>query len=178
MQITKSTIISAAALTVVLIGIPLLVVIYESDRTGQSTWAYLKRKFARMGTEETHSGGSDKQSRETGPVIKFVEKTPIGDPVGEADEFVSVPGLRDPSAFALRVVGDSMESTSAPSFREGDLVVLERGPVKGREFAFARVSGAPPVLRQVHFEGAEWPEDPDQTFLFAPLLGAMLDGEA
>lgn len=33
-------------------------------------------------------------------------------------------------------------------------------------------------LRQIHFEGAEWPDDPDQTFMFADLLNAMLDGTA
>ena len=32
--------------------------------------------------------------------------------------------------------------------------------------------------RQVHFDGAEWPDDPDDTFLFAPLLQSMIDGTA
>jgi len=41
-------------------------------------------------------------------------------PVGIADDYVRCPDLHDPNAFAVRVVGDSME----PRFREGDIVVL------------------------------------------------------
>jgi len=41
-------------------------------------------------------------------------------PVGVADDYVRCPDLHDPNAFAVRVVGDSME----PRFREGDIVVF------------------------------------------------------
>ena len=41
-------------------------------------------------------------------------------PVGVADDYVGCPDLHDPNAFAVRVVGDSME----PKFREGDIVVF------------------------------------------------------
>jgi repressor LexA len=41
-------------------------------------------------------------------------------PVGIADDYVRCPDLHDPNAFAVRVVGDSME----PRFREGDIVVF------------------------------------------------------
>ncbi len=41
-------------------------------------------------------------------------------PVGIADDYVRCPDLHDPNAFAVRVVGDSME----PKFREGDIVVF------------------------------------------------------
>ncbi|MGB0767502.1 MAG: S24 family peptidase, partial [Phycisphaeraceae bacterium] len=37
-----------------------------------------------------------------------------------ADEYVRVPDLADPDAFAARVIGDSME----PEYREGDIVVF------------------------------------------------------
>jgi phage repressor protein C with HTH and peptisase S24 domain len=37
-------------------------------------------------------------------------------PVGVADDYVRCPDLHDPNAFAVRVVGDSME----PKFHEGD----------------------------------------------------------
>lgn len=37
-----------------------------------------------------------------------------------ADDYVSVPGITDPDAFAARVVGDSMQ----PDYREGDIVVF------------------------------------------------------
>ena len=41
-------------------------------------------------------------------------------PVGIADDYVRCPDLHDPNAFAVRVVGDSME----PKFKEGDIVVF------------------------------------------------------
>ena len=41
-------------------------------------------------------------------------------PVGIADDYVRCPNLHDPNAFAVRVVGDSME----PKFIEGDIVVF------------------------------------------------------
>jgi len=44
-------------------------------------------------------------------------------PAGVADDYVRCPDLHDPNAFAVRVVGDSME----PKFREGDIVVFSPG---------------------------------------------------
>jgi len=41
-------------------------------------------------------------------------------PVGVAEDYVRCPDLHDPNAFAVRVVGDSME----PRFHEGDIVVF------------------------------------------------------
>lgn len=41
-------------------------------------------------------------------------------PAGVADDYVRCPDLHDPNAFAVRVVGDSME----PKFREGDIVIF------------------------------------------------------
>lgn len=41
-------------------------------------------------------------------------------PVGVADDYVRCPDLHDQNAFAVRVIGDSME----PRFREGDIVVF------------------------------------------------------
>jgi repressor LexA len=41
-------------------------------------------------------------------------------PVGVADDYVRCPDIHDPNAFAVRVVGDSME----PKFCQGDIVVF------------------------------------------------------
>jgi len=41
-------------------------------------------------------------------------------PVGIADDYVRCPDLHDPNAFAVRVVGDSME----PKFHQGDIVIF------------------------------------------------------
>jgi SOS-response transcriptional repressor LexA len=60
------------------------------------------------------------------PVINRVEAgypqdfNDLDYPVGVADDYVRCPDLHDPNAFAVRVVGDSME----PRFRQGDIVVF------------------------------------------------------
>jgi phage repressor protein C with HTH and peptisase S24 domain len=41
-------------------------------------------------------------------------------PAGVADDYVRCPDIHDPNAFAVRVVGDSME----PKFQEGNIVVF------------------------------------------------------
>jgi len=41
-------------------------------------------------------------------------------PAGVADDYVRCPDVHDPNAFAVRVVGDSME----PKFCEGDIVIF------------------------------------------------------
>jgi repressor LexA len=41
-------------------------------------------------------------------------------PAGIADDYVRCPDMHDPSSFAVRVVGDSME----PKYREGDIVIF------------------------------------------------------
>lgn len=46
--------------------------------------------------------------------------TDLGYPARVADEYVRAPDVRDPDAFAARVVGDSM----APDYRAGDIVVF------------------------------------------------------
>jgi repressor LexA len=49
------------------------------------------------------------------------EFTDLGYPVGIADDYISVPPeMSDPNAFAVRVVGDSME----PRYHEGDIVIF------------------------------------------------------
>ncbi len=64
-------------------------------------------------------------------------------PVGIADEYVSVPEeMADPNAFAVRVVGDSME----PKYHEGDVVVfMPSAPVESGDDCFVRfaVTGGP-----------------------------------
>ncbi len=58
-------------------------------------------------------------------------------PVGVADDYVRCPDLHDPNAFAVRVVGDSME----PRFTEGDIVVFSpAAEVKNGDDCFVRFS--------------------------------------
>ena len=58
-------------------------------------------------------------------------------PVGFADDYVRCPDIHDPNAFAVRVVGDSMET----KFREGDIVVFApNADVQNGDDCFVRFS--------------------------------------
>ena len=71
----------------------------------------------------------DESDYSAGKLIPVINKVAAGYPadfgdldypVGVADDYVRCPDLHDPNAFAVRVVGDSME----PKFKEGDIVVF------------------------------------------------------
>ena len=73
-----------------------------------------------------------------------------GYPVGGADDYVRCPDLHDPNAFAVRVVGDSME----PKYRQGDILIFSpRAKVQNGDDCFVRME-APheTTLKQVFFE--------------------------
>lgn len=78
------------------------------------------------------------------------EFTDLGFPARVADDYVRCPDLRDPDAFAARVVGDSME----PAYREGDIVVFSplRDIADGDD-CFARLAtGDESTFKRVYFE--------------------------
>ena len=80
-----------------------------------------------------------------------VEFTDLGYPVGVADEYVSGPAeLEDPNAFAVRVVGDSMES----KYHEGDVVIFSpAAEVKSGDDCFVRYAmGARPNDSEATFK--------------------------
>lgn len=75
------------------------------------------------------------------PVINKVSAGYPGDfndldyPVGVADDYVRCPDMHDANAFAVRVVGDSME----PKFQEGDIVIFSpAAEVKNGDDCFVR----------------------------------------
>jgi repressor LexA len=56
-------------------------------------------------------------------------------PVGIADDYIRCPDVHDPNAFAVRVIGDSME----PKFKEGDIVIFSpAAEVKSGDDCFIR----------------------------------------
>ena len=72
---------------------------------------------------------SEKASVSAGRLVPVINKVSAGYPAdfndldypaGVADDYVRCPDLHDTNAFAVRVVGDSME----PKFNEGDIVVF------------------------------------------------------
>lgn len=82
--------------------------------------------------KELLAGGDSKGGKGTmsaGRLVPIINKVAAGYPtdfndldypVGIADDYVRCPDLHDPNAFAVRVVGDSME----PRFHEGDIVIF------------------------------------------------------
>jgi len=87
------------------------------------------------------------------------EFTDLGYPVGVADDYISVPAeMADPNAFAVRVVGDSME----PKYREGDVVVFSpAAAVQSGDDCFVRfAAGSGPredesTFKRVFFDGPD-----------------------
>ncbi|MCH7961154.1 MAG: LexA family transcriptional regulator [Planctomycetes bacterium] len=79
-----------------------------------------------------------------------IEFTDLGYPVRIADEYVRVPDLDDPDAFAARVIGDSME----PEYREGDVVVFSpMREVRSGQDCFVRLEhDAHTTFKRVYFE--------------------------
>jgi len=71
-------------------------------------------------------------------------------PVGVADDYIRCPDLHDPNAFAVRVVGDSME----PKFREGDIVIFSpAAEVHNGDDCFIRFAGPhETTFKRVFFE--------------------------
>ena len=72
---------------------------------------------------------SEKASLAAGRLVPVINKVAAGYPAdfndldypaGVADDYVRCPDLHDTNAFAVRVIGDSME----PKFSEGDIVVF------------------------------------------------------
>jgi len=71
----------------------------------------------------------DRSSFAAGRLVPVINKVAAGYPAdfndldypaGVADDYVRCPDVHDPNAFAVRVVGDSME----PKFCEGDIVIF------------------------------------------------------
>jgi len=98
------------------------------------------------------------------------EFTDLDYPARIADEYVSVPQVQDPDAFAARVVGNSME----PSYHEGDIVVFspQADATHGSD-CFVRLSPDPPhssetTFKRVFFEAG----DREQRIRLQPLNSA------
>jgi repressor LexA len=71
-------------------------------------------------------------------------------PVGIADEYIRCPDVHDPNAFAVRVVGDSME----PKFHEGDIIIFSpKVNVNSGDDCFVRLASPhETIFKRVFFE--------------------------
>jgi repressor LexA len=74
-------------------------------------------------------------------------------PVGVADDYIRCPDVHDPNAFAVRVVGDSME----PKFKEGDIIVFSpAAEVRNGDDCFVRFSTPhKTTFKRVFFETSD-----------------------
>jgi len=81
----------------------------------------------------------------------FNEFTDLGYPARVADEYISVPGVSDPDAFAARVHGDSME----PAYKQDDIVVFSPlTQVRDGSDCFVRLErDEESTFKRVYFEG-------------------------
>jgi phage repressor protein C with HTH and peptisase S24 domain len=112
---------------------------YESTESENQKWRQIARNLIdkkvsikRLGAVLAKSKLATEQSKSTlaaGRLVPVINKVSAGYPtdfddmdypVGIADDYIRCPDLHDPNAFAVRVVGDSME----PRFREGDIVIF------------------------------------------------------
>lgn len=89
MRVSKSSLISILALAAVLIGIPGLVIYYQANRTGQSFNEYLGRLINRSVDEPGGSSKNNPNGGASGRIIKFLENSPIGDPVGQTKPWIT-----------------------------------------------------------------------------------------
>lgn len=97
-------------------------------------------------------------------------------PVGIADDYVRCPDLHDPNAFAVRVIGDSME----PKFREGDIVVFSPAvEVQNGDDCFVRFTMPhETTFKRVFFEKDEQIRLQPRNESYSPALveGKRIDG--
>lgn len=112
---------------------------YESNEAENQKWRLFAinavkkkvdvRRLHKLLAQSRRTIKKDTASLAAGRLVPVINKVSAGYPsdfndldypVGIADDYVRCPDLHDPNAFAVRVVGDSME----PKFREGDIVVF------------------------------------------------------
>jgi len=113
--------------------------VYESAEAENQKWRQLVKNLVdqksnvgeldAMLSESNLDIDQGKASLAAGRLVPIINKVAAGYPAdfndldypaGVADDYVRCPDVHDPNAFAVRVVGDSME----PKFQEGDIVVF------------------------------------------------------
>ena len=102
---------------------------------------------------------TDKQPRNLIPIINKVsagypaDYSDLDYPPGGADDYVRCPDLNDPNAFAVRVIGDSME----PKYHEGDIIIFSPArKVESGDDCFVRMSEPyEATFKRVYFQDNE-----------------------
>ncbi len=142
-----------------------------------------KRLAKLVGEEPAKSGVGEKLT--PGRLVPIINKVQAGYPaefddldypVGIADDYVRCPDLHDPNAFAVCVVGDSME----PDFKEGDIVVFSpQAEVNSGDDCFVRfASPHETTFKRVFFEPDEMIRLQPRNDKYAPTMveGKRING--
>jgi len=112
---------------------------YESAEAENLKWRQIVRnvidkevspnKLGRLVSKKKLKMKHEKASLAAGRLVPVINRVAAGYPrdfndldypVGIADDYIRCPDVHDQNAFAVRVVGDSME----PKFKEGDIVIF------------------------------------------------------
>lgn len=127
----------------------------------------------------------EKETLKPGKLIPVINRVAAGYPVdfddlqypaGFADDYVRCPDVDDPQAFAVRVIGDSME----PKFVEGDIVIFSPGSeVRSGDDCFIRLSTPhETTFKRVYFEQQDKVRLQPRNEKYAPLIveGSRING--
>jgi phage repressor protein C with HTH and peptisase S24 domain len=142
---------------------------YEAAEAQNERWRMFMKNLVEQKTpaeqlpsllaESSLNVEQDKTTIKAGRLVPIINKVAAGYPidfddleypVGVADDYVRCPDLHDGNAFAVRVVGDSME----PKFNEGDIVVFSpAAEVRNGDDCFIRFSSPhETTFKRVFFE--------------------------
>jgi phage repressor protein C with HTH and peptisase S24 domain len=142
-------------------------------------------KMLSKGKSKIKPTKEDKAPLAAGRLVPIINKVAAGYPaefndldypVGIADDYVRCPDLHDPNAFAVRVVGDSME----PKFFEGDIVIFSPAvEVHNGDDCFVRFTMPhETTFKRVFFESEEQVRLQPRNEKYSPSLieGKRIDG--
>jgi len=159
---------------------------FESSQAENQRW----RKLVQSLKDKNDSGKIDELLAESdletdssdaaikpGRLIPIINRVAAGYPVdfddleypaGFADDYVRCPDIDDPHAFAVRVIGDSME----PKFFEGDIVIFSPGAeVRSGDDCFIRLAMPhETTFKRVFFEVDEKVRLQPRNERYAPLI--------
>lgn len=142
---------------------------YESAEAELKQWRLIVKKILDNKADIKQLGSlladneldikSDKISLAPGQLVPVINKVSAGYPVdfddleypvGIADDYVRCPDLHDPNAFAVRIVGDSMEV----KFHEGDIVIFSpAADVRNGDDCFVRFAMPhETTFKRIYFE--------------------------
>lgn len=125
------------------------------------------------------------QKDKAGQLVPVINKVPagypaefddMGYPVGVADDYVRCPDMHDPNAFAVRVVGNSME----PKFFEGDVVIFSpAADVQNGDDCFVRLTSPhETTFKRVFFEEGQKVRLQPRNDMLPPIIleGSRING--